>query len=81
MPPESFWDPTQPMRELDVFVEHPIDFALLWTHAEIVHVRGVLVRIASISDLIALKRLAGRAEDIIDIRALEEIQRRKGTKS
>ncbi len=74
----SFWDPAHPMREIDLFVEHPIDFALLWAHAEIVHVRGAHVRIASIPDLIAMKRLAGRPEDIIDIRALEEIQRRKG---
>jgi hypothetical protein len=77
----SFWDPAQPMRELDLFVEHPIDFELLWAHAEIVHVRGALVRIASIPDLIALKRLAGRAEDVIDIRALQEIQQRKGPRS
>lgn len=62
-------------------MEHPIDFALLWAHAEIVHIRGALVRIASIPDLIAMKRLAGRPEDIIDIRALEEIQQRKGPRS
>lgn len=73
----SFWDPANPMRELDLFVEPPIDFQLLWQHAEIVHVRGAHVRIASISDLIHMKRIAGRPEDLIDIEALQEIQRRK----
>ena len=77
----SLWDPAQPMRELDLFVDPPIDFALLWAHSEIVHIRGALVRIASIPDLIAMKRLAGRPEDMIDIRALEEIQKRKGPRS
>lgn len=77
----SLWDPAQPMRELDLFVDPPIDFALLWSHSEIVHIRGALVRIASIPDLIAMKRLAGRPEDMIDIRALEEIQQRKGPRS
>jgi len=77
----SLWDPAQPMRELDLFVDPPIDFALLWGHSEIVHIRGALVRIASIPDLIAMKRLAGRPEDLIDIRALEEIQQRKGPRS
>lgn len=77
----SLWDPAQPMRELDLFVDPPIDFALLWAHSEIVHIRGALVRIASIPDLIAMKRLAGRPEDMIDIRALEEIQQRKGPRS
>lgn len=64
-----------------LFVDPPIDFALLWEHAELVHIRGALVRIASIPDLITMKRLAGRPEDIIDIRALEEIQQRKGPRS
>lgn len=73
----SLWDPTNPMREVDLFVESPIDFDLLWKQSELIHVRGVMIRIASIPDLIKMKRLAGRAEDLVDIEALEEIQRRK----
>jgi len=69
------------MREVDLFVENPIPFAELWARGEVVPIDGVDVRIASIPDLIAMKRLAGRPEDIIDIRALEEIQQRKGPRS
>jgi hypothetical protein len=76
----SLWDPTNPMREVDLFVEPPIDFGLLWEHSELIHVRGVMIRIASIPDLIDMKRLAGRPEDLLDIDALQEIQRQKGTR-
>lgn len=74
----SMFDPTNPLRELDLFVEHPIDFASLWQRSELIPLSGTTARVASIADLIALKRLAGRPEDLRDIEALEEIARRKG---
>jgi hypothetical protein len=73
----SFWDPGVPMREVDLFVEHPIPFAELWARSELVHLDETAVRVASISDLIALKRLAGRPEDLQDIEALEAIASQK----
>lgn len=72
----SMWDPTQPMREVDVFVEHPIDFAGMYERSVTLPVADTFIRIASIDDLIALKRLAGRAHDMIDIEALEAIRDR-----
>lgn len=55
----SLWDPAQPMREVDLFVEHPIPFEELWSRAEIVTLDAITARIASIEHLIALKRMAG----------------------
>jgi len=75
----SFWDPSVPMREVDLFVEHPIPFAELWARSEVIELRETSVRVASIADLIALKRLAGRPEDLQDIEALETIARHKAT--
>lgn len=69
----SLWDPSDPMREVDLFVDHPIEFGDLWRDSKRVALRSCHVRIASISHLITMKRLANRLEDQIDIEALEVI--------
>ena len=74
----SMWDPANPMREVDLFVEHPIDFEQLWARSELIALATTAVRVASIPDLIALKRLAARPQDREDIEALEAILARKG---
>ena len=65
------------MREVDLFVENPIDFDLLYERSQIVVLTTTSVRIASIEDLIQLKRLANRPEDQRDIEALQAIRRSK----
>lgn len=73
----SLWDPHHPMREVDLFVENPIDFDLLYERSQLVALATTHVRIASIEDLIQLKRLANRPEDQRDIEALQAIRRTK----
>lgn len=73
----SMQDPTDPMRVVDLFVEHPVDFEALWERSEVVTLGELSVRVASVRDLIGLKRLAGRRQDLADIEALEAIQERK----
>ena len=78
----SMWDPRNPLREVDVFVDHPGPFDGLWSRAEVVALESTRVRVASIGDLITLKRLAGRDVDRLDIQALEGIlEAKRGTKS
>ncbi len=70
----TFWDPDDPMRSVDVFVENPIEFEDLWKRSVAVDVDHVGTRIASIDDIVQLKRLAGRPQDHSDIEALEAIK-------
>ena len=70
--------PTSGVPMVDLFLEHPISFDQVWGRSLEVLMRGVPVRIASIDDLIALKRLAGRPEDLTDIEALSAIKRLRG---
>ena len=73
----SMVDPDDPMRSVDVFVEEPIGFEELYEQARVIDVAGTPVRIASIPDLIRLKRMAGRPLDEADIAALESIMQRQ----
>ena len=63
---------------VDVFTHHPIEFDGLHDRSETCNVGGVSVRVASIPDLIFLKRLADRPRDRDDIEKLETIARLKG---
>ncbi len=73
----SLFDPDNPLLTVDLFVSHPLPFDDLYSRSEVVTLQGVEVRMASIPDLIELKRIAGRSEDLQDVKALEEIQRLK----
>jgi hypothetical protein len=71
------WD--NPLHVVDLFVESPFEFETVWERADTMQVAGGEIRVASIADLIALKRAADREQDRIDIARLQEIARRKGS--
>ena len=73
----SLYDPGEPLLAVDVFAEHPVDFESLYERAEECDIGGIPVRVASIPDLIHLKRLADRPRDREDVVKLEEILHRK----
>lgn len=70
----SLHDPNNPLREVDVFAEEPIPFDHLWGASETLDVGGVPVRVASVDHLIAMKRAAGRPQDLADIAALDALR-------
>ncbi|MBI4730350.1 MAG: hypothetical protein HY775_12775 [Acidobacteria bacterium] len=73
----SLRDPNAPLRQVDLFVEEPAPFEDLWERSVAVPLGNTIARLASIEDLIRIKRDAGRPLDLEDARALEEIRKNR----
>lgn len=70
----SYGDPADPLREVDVLVSPPVDSVLkLVTRAKLVAVGNLTVPLVAISDLIEMKRRAGRPQDLADVAHLEQL--------
>ena len=70
----SLHDPRNGLREVDLFADPPIPYEDLAARAVVVDLDGVAVAVASVADLIAMKRRAGRAQDLADVAALEALR-------
>jgi hypothetical protein len=66
----SLWNPAMPLTEIDLFVREPFPFDEAFARCSRVDLGGLVVSVASIDDLVALKRTAGRPKDLEDIQAL-----------
>ncbi len=69
----SLHDPTDALIEVDLFAESPLPFEELYERSGVVRLGSASVHVASIEDLIAMKRMAARPQDLADIHALEAI--------
>jgi hypothetical protein len=70
----SLWSESFPGTDVDLFADPPIPFQDLEARAVPLAVPPLTVRVASIRDLIAMKRKAGRPIDASDVAALEKIE-------
>lgn len=74
----SLHSQSNPMWSVDLFVENPIPFEDLRARSETQTIEGERVTVCSIEDLIALKSIAGRPQDLVDIEKLSRIQEKRG---
>lgn len=69
----SLYRPDKPQDMVDIFVDEPIPFTAAYARCELVSTGETNISVISIPDLILLKKMAGREQDIEDIRALNEL--------
>lgn len=67
------WDPSNPLRSVDVFIDEPIGFGDLLVDAVAKDLEGIEVRIASTPHLIEMKRRSGRPRDLENLDRLRQI--------
>ena len=73
----TFTDPTNPLREVDVLVAPSIDPDGIVERSVARSAGAFEVRIASIDDLVRMKRQAARPQDLADIFHLERLARER----
>jgi len=69
----TFMLPGHPLSDIDILIDTPITFAELSSRAERIDAGGLMLRIASIADLIEMKLVAGRDQDLADVDALRRL--------
>ena len=74
----SLWNKEVPYRIVDVFVENPIDFKMLYKSRLNISVGKLIIPVVSIEHLIKLKTIAGRKQDMADIVSLRRVKRLRG---
>lgn len=71
----SLASPQHRATELDLFLEPPFDFEACHARAAVIELAdGASATFVSRDDLIALKRVAGRPQDLLDVQALESLR-------
>jgi hypothetical protein len=74
----SLWSAELPGTEVDLFVADPVPFEPAWERRLQADLGGLSIQVASLADLIEMKRRAGRPQDLDDLRQLEAIARELG---
>ena len=69
----SFYHPAEMISLVDVFIDEPLPYDALKRAAVVMRMDDVEIPVASRADLIQLKKLAGRPQDLEDIKALEAL--------
>lgn len=73
----SLFSPVLKDIEIDLFVQEPFDFNKVFSRTEKINLDRAYVHIASIDDLIDMKKKVGRAVDLQDVHVLELLKKAK----
>lgn len=77
----SLYHPKRPQDLIDVFVDEPIPFDEAYAGRKLISTGKTTISVISIPDLIRLKRMSGREQDMEDIRAMSALQSGGGHES
>ncbi len=69
----SFYHPGEMVSLVDVFVYEPVPYREMRGRIELKRIDDFIIPVASKPDLIRLKKIAGRPQDLEDIKALEAL--------
>jgi hypothetical protein len=71
----SLYSPDHPVTEIDLFVDPPLVFSDSYARALKLDIaQGIVATFCSFDDLIRLKMIAGRPQDLFDIEQLQKIR-------
>lgn len=71
----SFVNQKKVFQVVDVLSENPIDFDDCYTRRNVIYSNTIPISVISINDLIKLKLLANRQQDLADINALKRLKK------
>lgn len=69
----SFINPASALALVDIMVNQPVDYKELKKHCVEIGLRDIKIPVASVADLIKLKKISAREQDMADIEALKKI--------
>lgn len=73
----TFYDPKAPFRQVDLFLDNPVDFEQAYRRLCWFELRDIRIPVASIDDLIEMKARTNRPRDQEDLHHLKEIKTQK----
>ena len=73
----TFINPADPFDNTDIMIVSPVPFGKAYRRRKIFKVEGISVPMASLKDLIFMKKKAGRPQDLQDVDILEAVSKIK----
>jgi hypothetical protein len=70
----SFYNPHQPTSLIDIFIYEPVAYNKIKSNSVKIKIGNISVPVVSINDLIKLKKISGRQQDIEDIKAIKKVK-------